>query len=168
MAKDRDEVEAWYRRHGPALLLFGAALTRDRARAQDALHQVFLRLLENPELAPAGDARTYLFAALRNTIIDDAKRRNRDVPFPFDDQSWFQSSAGVEEEISLKRALVDLPADQREVLVLHIWGGLTFSQTAEVLAINPNTAAARYRYALAKLRGSLSVAKGEDVRAQRD
>ena len=44
---------------------------------------------------------------------------------------------------------------RREVLVLKIWNGLTFEQIARTLDIPPNTAASRYRYALAALRKEL-------------
>ena len=45
-----------------------------------------------------------------------------------------------------------LPVAQREVVVLHVWGGLTFSEIADTLSISSNTVASRYRYALGKLR----------------
>jgi len=45
-----------------------------------------------------------------------------------------------------------LPVAQREVVVLHIWGGLTFEEVAQAIGVSPNTAASRYRYALEKLR----------------
>jgi RNA polymerase sigma factor (sigma-70 family) len=63
-------------------------------------------------------------------------------------------------ELNLRRALGSLPDDQQQVLVLHIWGELTFSQIAGLLDINPNTAASRYRYALAKLRESMCTQGG--------
>ena len=47
------------------------------------------------------------------------------------------------------------PRDQRAVMVLHIWGELTFPQIAGLLEISANTAASRYRYALAKLRETM-------------
>jgi RNA polymerase sigma-70 factor (ECF subfamily) len=50
---------------------------------------------------------------------------------------------------------VQLPSEQREVVVLKIWGGLTFAQIAEQLELSAHTAASRYRYALSKLRESL-------------
>ena len=46
-------------------------------------------------------------------------------------------------------------AEKREVLVLKIWGGLTYQQVADALRISANTAASRYRYALDKLREQL-------------
>ena len=52
--------------------------------------------------------------------------------------------------------MTQLPADQREVVVLKIWAALTFTQIGEALGIPLNTAASRYRYALARLETSLS------------
>ena len=52
-------------------------------------------------------------------------------------------------------AVDSLPHDQREVLVLKIWNELTFSEIAGALGISQNTAASRYRYALAHLKKSL-------------
>ena len=48
-----------------------------------------------------------------------------------------------------------LPHEQREVLVMKIWNDLTFAKIAEALEISPNTAASRYRYALAALKKDL-------------
>jgi DNA-directed RNA polymerase specialized sigma24 family protein len=49
---DAAEIESLYRQHGAALLLFASAITGERSRAQDALHQVFLRLIEDGNLRP--------------------------------------------------------------------------------------------------------------------
>ena len=55
----------------------------------------------------------------------------------------------------LAGALAELPADQRAVVHLKLWEGLTFEQIAAALDIPPNTAASRYRYGLDKLRERL-------------
>ncbi len=57
----------------------------------------------------------------------------------------------LERQASIEAALQQLPGDQREVIVMKIWGTLTFSQIAEALNIPLNTAASRYRYAIAHL-----------------
>lgn len=44
---DAAEIELSYSRYGPALLLFAASLAGERSRAQDVVHQVFLKLLES-------------------------------------------------------------------------------------------------------------------------
>jgi len=149
------EIEVLYRQHGAALLLFASAISGDRGRAQDALHQVFLKVIENGSLGQAIDKKSYLFACVRNAVLNDAKLQDRSMPLDVD-SAWFsppdRDYAG---ERNLRRALGDLPNDQREVIVLHVWGDLTFSEIGELLGVSSNTAASRYRYALAKLRGSM-------------
>jgi RNA polymerase sigma-70 factor (ECF subfamily) len=149
------EIEALYRQHGAALLLFASAISGDRGRAQDVVHQVFLKAIENGSVSRATNKKAYLFACVRNAVLNDAKVQDRNVPLDID-SAWFsppdRDYAG---EQNLRRALGDLPDDQREVIVLHVWGELTFSEIADLLGVSPNTAASRYRYALAKLRGSM-------------
>jgi len=60
-----------------------------------------------------------------------------------------------EAQSALAAAVSCLPQDQREVVVLKIWNELTFSEIAGALGISQNTAASRYRYALAHLKKSL-------------
>ena len=67
------EIEVLYRQHGAALLLFASAISGDRGRAQDALHQVFLKVIENGSLEQAIDRKSYLFACVRNAVLNDAK-----------------------------------------------------------------------------------------------
>ena len=55
----------------------------------------------------------------------------------------------------LAEALGELPAEQRAVVHLKLWEGLTFEEIAAVLDLSANTAASRYRYGLDKLRGRL-------------
>ena len=151
--RNNEEIEVLYRQHGAALLLFAAAISGDRGRAQDALHQVFLRLIENGSLSQAADKKAYLFACVRNAVLNDSKHERRNAAL--EDQSmWFcPPDRDYAAEQNLRRALTGLPEDQREVLVLHIWGELTFAQIAGLLDISANTVASRYRYALARLRG---------------
>jgi RNA polymerase sigma-70 factor, ECF subfamily len=157
------EIEVSYRQHGSALLLFAAALTGERSRAQDAVHQVFLKLLETGRLHDTLDAKAYLFRCVRNAVLNDRKARQRDIALD-PECAWFEPpNRDYAAELNLRRALWGLPEDQREVTTLHIWGELTFAQIAEVLSISANTVASRYRYALAKLREAMCAK--EDCRA---
>ncbi|HUB27880.1 MAG TPA: sigma-70 family RNA polymerase sigma factor, partial [Tepidisphaeraceae bacterium] len=66
------------------------------------------------------------------------------------------ASERTERQAAIEAALNQLPGDQREVVVMKIWGGLSFEQIGEALGVPLNTAASRYRYALAKLESELS------------
>jgi len=149
------EIEFLYRQHGAALVLFASTITGERGRAQDAVHQVFLKLIENGNLRQAVDKKAYLFACIRNAVLNERKLQNRHEPLD-KDSAWFSPPRrDVTGEQNLRRSLAALPDDQREIVVLHIWGDLTFSQIADLLSISLNTAASRYRYALEKLRDAM-------------
>jgi RNA polymerase sigma-70 factor, ECF subfamily len=60
-----------------------------------------------------------------------------------------------EAALALQSALLELPEEQREVVVLRVWSGLTLEETASLTEVSLNTAASRYRYALNKLRERL-------------
>ena len=149
------EIERVYRHHGAALLLFAVAITGDRGRAQDAVHQVFLKLLADGAQRQIVDMKAYLFRCVHNAVLNEIKVYQRSVPLE-DESAWFNSpERDYSAELNLRRALFVLPDDQRKVVVLHVWAELTFSQIAEILEISTNTAASRYRYALAKLREAM-------------
>jgi RNA polymerase sigma-70 factor, ECF subfamily len=156
------EIEVLYHQYGAALLLFASAMAGDRGRAQDALHQVFLRLIETGGLSRAADKKAYLFACVRNAVLNDSTIQKRHIELEIDTLWFSPPDRDYAGEKNLRSALKLLPEDQREVIVLHIWGELTFSQIGELLGSSSNTAASRYRYALAKLR-DLMTAK-EDSR----
>lgn len=157
------EIEILYHQHGASLLVFALSICGERSCAQDAVQQVFLKLVESRSLRNAADAKAYLFASVRNAVLNDTKARKRNVPID-PEQIWFEPpSRDYAAEQNLRHALRALPEDQREVIVLHIWGELTFSQIAEVLSISANTSASRYRYAIAKLREAMSVKEDLNV-----
>jgi RNA polymerase sigma-70 factor (ECF subfamily) len=150
------EIERLYQEHGAALVLFGTTMMGERSIAQDAVHQVFLRLIETSSLSRTADPKAYLFASVRNQLLNENKIRQRNAPLDVD-ATWFvppqRDYAAVE---NLRRALADLNVDQREVVVLHIWGELTFLQIGNVVGINANTVASRYRYGIERLREIMS------------
>jgi RNA polymerase sigma-70 factor, ECF subfamily len=147
------EIELLYRKHGAALLLFAQAITEERSRAQDAVHHVFLKLIESGGFR-ASDQKAYLFGCVRNFVLNDRKRQQRQQPL--EDSVWFSPpNRDYAGERNLRSALAALPDDQRQAVVLHIWGELTFAQIADLLDVSPDTAASRYRYALGKLRNAM-------------
>ena len=149
------EVELLYQQHGRVLLLFALAVTGDHGRAQDAVHRVFLKMLEQGNLRRVADVKAYLFVCVRNAVLNDTKAQQRSVLLD-EESAWFDPPhRDYIAELNLRRALCALPEDQRQVVILHVWGELTFLQIAEILGISSNTAASRYRYALAKLRESM-------------
>jgi len=146
---DRDDVRRLYEQHGRGLLAYACSFTPSFATAEDVLHQVFERLLRG-DIEIHGEPAPYLYRAVRNASLNQIRNRTREVDL---EDGWFDSPPGMElTGLELQSALHELPEEQREVILLHVWAQMSFDETGDALGISPNTAASRYRYGLAKLR----------------
>jgi RNA polymerase sigma-70 factor (ECF subfamily) len=153
--RDDQPWRSWLAQHGPALLLLARQHCCTRGDAEDAVQDGFVRFWRSRDRAH--DATAYLFACVRSAAMDlsrSARRRGRyesqTQPLGAADD-WTNDLERAELRATVATALQTLPAEQREVLVMKIWGELTFAQIATALQIKPDTAASRYRYALEKL-----------------
>ena len=157
------EIERLYDGHSQPLFAFLLNFTRDEADTRDLLQDIFVKLAREPELlGGVRDERAFLIRLAHNAAIDLIRRRGtRDKTreqFAAESSSPFAPASDPDEQTfrtALAGALAELPAEQRAVVLLKLWEGLTFEQIAEVLEIPPNTAASRYRYGLDKLRERL-------------
>ncbi|MGC3959297.1 MAG: RNA polymerase sigma factor [Verrucomicrobiota bacterium] len=157
------ELERLYDGHAQALFAFLLNFTRDESDTRDVLQEIFVKLARQPDLlANARDERSFLLRLAHNAAIDLMRRRGtRDKhheQFGAEQLSLFAPVDDPDEvafRTELAAALGELPADQRAVVHLKLWAGLTFEEIATTLEIPLNTAASRYRYGLDKLRTRL-------------
>jgi RNA polymerase sigma-70 factor (ECF subfamily) len=157
-----DDWTAWLDAHGPALVLFARQFLPGRADAEDVVQEAFLRFWRSRQRA--ADPAAYLFACVKRCALEwlrgESRRSRREEAAAREERTEPSLLVGpVEQEerrVVVEAALGQLPPEQREVVVLKIWGELTFPQIATALEIPVNTAASRYRYALARLRLQLS------------
>jgi RNA polymerase sigma-70 factor (ECF subfamily) len=151
---DRDSVRRLYEDHARGLLAYACTFVASFATAEDVLHQVFERLLRG-DLAITGAPVSYLHRAIRNASLNKIRDSAAHVNF---DEGWLDSPSGMEQTaVELQSALRELPEQQREVILLHVWGQMSFEEVGAALEIPPNTAASRYRYGLSKLREQFQV-----------
>lgn len=148
-----DDVQALYQQHGPGLLLYACSILGRRHAAEDVLQQVFMKLLEQNSMPD--EPRPYLFRAVRNAALNLMRSERRQVDL-VEIEPWFEApEQDHAARIALTVELMRIPEEQRQVLVLHVWGGLSFDEIGSVLAIAANTAASRYRYRLQKLQAAM-------------
>ena len=160
---DGREWTLWLRRHGPAMLLLARQVVPVRGDAEDVVQEAFVRFWANRERA--ADPAAYLFACVRSAALDwrrsGARRGRREEAAArrgaASEAPLFAPTVEHDERrAAIEAALSTLPESQREVLVMKVWARLTFPQIAVALDIPADTAASRYRYALAKLREQLT------------
>jgi RNA polymerase sigma-70 factor (ECF subfamily) len=154
------DLERLYDDHAQALFAFLLNFTRDEEDTRDILQDIFIKLAKQPEvLSGAHDERAFLLRLAHNAAVDLMRRRGarhkQHEEFGVEHPNSFASTDDLDEgafRAELSRALGRLPPDQRAVVHLKLWEGLTFAEIAIALEIPPNTAASRYRYGLDKLR----------------
>jgi RNA polymerase sigma factor (sigma-70 family) len=157
-----DDVRQLYEQHGAALLLYARCFAVDRGLAEDAVHQVFLKLLRG-ETDALETPLAYLYRAVRNTALNTRRTSARNVELQEQD-CWFAHRGGNREaELALQQALAELPDEQREVVIMRIWSGMTLDEAAAATGVPLSTAASRYRYALGKLRQHMQPYQKEQV-----
>jgi len=160
MADGSDSWTVWLDRHGPALVLLARQWTASRADAEDVVQEAFVRFWRSRERV--ADPAAYLYASVKHCALDSLRGRQRQVrreQATARPEAELLFAGGIEQDerrTAIESALGDLPENQAEVLLMKIWGGLTFPQIAAALETPVNTVASRYRYALARLREQLA------------
>jgi RNA polymerase sigma-70 factor, ECF subfamily len=160
---DGHELERLYDEHAQPLFAFLLNFTRNEADTRDLLQEIFVKLAREPKLLNGvREERAFFIRLAHNAAIDLMRRRGTrgrtKEHFAAEIISPFAPASDPDEKVfreELAVALGELPAEQRAVVHLKLWEGLTFEEIAAALEIPPNTAASRYRYGLDKLRGRL-------------
>jgi RNA polymerase sigma-70 factor, ECF subfamily len=146
--------EAIYRRHRDWVVNTAYRFTRDRDAALDVMQDVFVYLLGKfPGFVLTARLTTFLYPAIKHTALQLRRKADRfggsdealpDLPAP---QASSQGGDGT-----IQRVLADLPAPQREVLLLRFVDGMTLGEIALALGVPAGTVKSRIHHAIRTLR----------------
>jgi RNA polymerase sigma-70 factor (ECF subfamily) len=157
MDEQPDDPRWWLREYGPRLVLLARQYVDCHADAEDVFQEAFVRFWQ--QRAAAREPVAYLFRAVRNAARNRRRaegRRRRHEQHAAAERMFAAVAVEVPydaDDVAL--ALAALPEEQREVVVMKIWGELTFEAIGQALEIPQGTAQSRYRYALQSLRKTL-------------
>jgi RNA polymerase sigma-70 factor, ECF subfamily len=171
---DAGAFESLFREQYAPLLRFAAGQVGSRPEAEDIVQEVLLRVWRDRErIATDRPVKSYLFAAVRNEVIDRARRDTRQRkwhgPLPgtvgregmveaadaADPSSGTDPAELSELEAAVRSAVASLPERCRTAFLLCREKGLTYAEAAEVMGISPGTVRIQMSRALAALRSSL-------------
>jgi RNA polymerase sigma-70 factor (ECF subfamily) len=171
---DRGDVrafEALFLRFAPSLHRFFQRSFRSSAVADDLLQTTFLKLHgARATYRPGGAVRPWVFAIAARVRIDELRRRYR-TPEEADD-AWADradearlrdaSTSGARDRARIVQGALDrLPEQDRVLIHLHRYEGMTFAEIAEVLGTTEGAAKVRAFRAYARLRDDLEPLLGE-------
>ena len=158
---DPRAMDALYQRHAPSLLAYLAARLGERTWAEEVLQEVMLAVWQNaPRFRGHSRVYTWLIAITRNRATNAIQRRKSPPAVPLSPLEKASSSVEVEADDlfqadRLRAAMLCLPDEQREILELVFFHGLSNRETALVLGIPKGTVKSRLSRAKARLRQSL-------------
>lgn len=144
----------------PPLVLYARQWCRG---AEDVVQEAFVRLAAQGALPR--QPRAWLFKVVRNRAISlgrsERRRERHESLGAARRQIWFipaQSPLDAElDPLQAMTALENLPDEPREVVILHLWGGLSFTEIATLLNSSRSTVHRQYQEAIRLLRERLGI-----------
>jgi len=158
-----------YNQYESDLLTLAGGLLGRTGDAPDVLQDVFVKFLESLDTFElTGSLKGYLATCVANRARDylrkDRGRKTEDRGRCLENfhpayglaPSPVEAAIVAEQRQQLRAALAELPYEQREVVLLHLQGGLKFREIANAQGIAAKTVESRYRYGIEKLRSMLN------------
>ncbi len=152
-----EQLDRLVNEHAAALVLYARQWC---AAPEDVVQEAFIKLASHG-LSP-DNLLGWLYRVVRNGALAAARaeqrRRRHETAAAMRVPNWFApaEAARLDGEVATA-ALQNMPIEERETLVAHLWGGLTFEQIGELTGVSSSTAHRRYRTALVALRERLRV-----------
>ncbi len=165
---DKSSVESLILRHKNKVYGYISMYIRDQALAEDIFQDTFLKVIQSLKAGRYQENGRFISWVMRiahNLIIDHFRKEKQMNVISNDDyeSDIFNSKklceANVEDVIVKRQIIKDvrrliqmLPEDQREVVILRHYTGLSFKEIADISNVSINTALGRMRYALINMR----------------
>jgi RNA polymerase sigma-70 factor (ECF subfamily) len=152
---DANDLGQLIDRHSAALVLYARQWC---SAPEDVVQDAFVKLMGQGRLPDP--VAPWLFRVVRNRAVSAARaerrRQRREKVVAARTAPWFLADpTGPLDAADLHQALAALPAEQREVIVAHLWGGLTFEQVGGLAGCSTSMAYRRYTAGVETLRARL-------------
>lgn len=146
-----------FERYQQPLFSFFVRLTGDRSLSEDLVQDVFYRILRyRRTYKPGNSFRTWMYQVARNARHDSFDRRRNETPL---DEQTAQPTilprdtvAAEQENLLLRRALLQLPEEKRELLLLSRFQELSYEEIGTLLGCEPGAVKVRVFRALQSLK----------------
>lgn len=167
LSGNENALQVLINRHQEKMFTAIYMLVRNREMAEDILQDAFLKIITTLKSGKYNEEGKFIQWAMRisRNLVIDHFRKNKKMPMVTDSEgndvfgyinipSPNQEDMMVrsEKEQKVRRLIEELPAEQREVLVLRHYAELSFKEISDLTNVSINTALGRMRYALNNLR----------------
>jgi len=153
----------WLDEHAPRLLAYARQWADSSGSAEDIFQDAFVRFWRKRE--SVRNPVTYLYRCVRTTAMNWRRSRDRrrdhesKTPAAWEPDNPHTLAELSERQVRIAQTLAELPVDQREAVVMKIWGEMTFTQIGQVMSIPRSTAHSIYEAAMTRLSEKLRLEK---------
>ena len=169
--RDQRAFEAIFDRYGDLVYSTALRVLRDTQLAEDVSQEIFVRLWRKPQsyVAERGRFLTWLISVTRNRAVDEVRSRGRrqrhETASPEEQERELPASDSIDPALNaqlaeqariVRAALAELPPEQREIIELAYFGGLTQQEISDRLDQPLGTVKTRIRLGMQKLRAALA------------
>ena len=144
--EDRDLFAWLYEEHASFLVGTALRILEDRTEAEDAVQDVFVKLMDSPERLrriPEEERIMFLVVCTRNRARDILRKKNRILELELNEDSAETAMAPDEDEpdlvTRLKEEMAKLPLYQQEILEMHYFWGMKFDEIGKQINKKPAT-----------------------------
>ncbi len=167
VAGDENALATLIKRHQSKIYGFIYSKVSDRDIADDIFQDTFIKVIKTLKSNSYNEEGKFLPWVMRiaHNLIVDHFRRNKKMPMSRDTEEYsvFTYMSDNEPNIEarmitnqiekdLQKLIMELPDDQRDVLMMRIYQDLSFKEISDLTGVSINTALGRMRYALMNLR----------------
>jgi len=167
MDGDENALAVLIKRHQSKIYGFIYSKLSDRDVADDVFQDTFMKVIKTLKSNSYNEEGKFLPWVMRiaHNLIVDHYRKNKKMPMLRETEEFSifsvltDSSQNIEGQMitdliekDLQRIVEELPADQKEVLMMRLYQDLSFNEIAELTNVSINTALGRMRYAILNLR----------------
>lgn len=156
---NKDALNSIVQKYYDEIYRFCVFMTGQETDSYDITQEVFLKLIRYIDTCQNKNLKGYLLIIARNLCFDYFRHKKRMigaesvvemetvVKLEKEEQTDY-----VENRLFLKDALVKIPEEQREVIILRIYEELKFAEIAKMLGCNVSTVKSRYHLGIRKLK----------------
>ena len=159
-----------YRSYSDSMFNYGCQFTKQKDFVRDCIQDLFCELIDNNrKLGDVLSIKGYLFKCIKRKVLSGLKKKSKQELIDVND-AGFQIAIGPELiEItqtfderfctSLQKAVNKLPLQQREVILLHFYEGLTYQEISEIIGIKVKSVRMQAYRAIQSLRQGLNASE---------
>ncbi|RYE24992.1 MAG: sigma-70 family RNA polymerase sigma factor [Sphingobacteriales bacterium] len=163
---DEQPLEVLINRYKDKIYTSIYMLVKDKYIAEDLFQDAFLKMIQtmrNGRYSEQGKFLPWAIRVAHNLCMDHFRKVRQNVPVTLPDGTDLSIFLTLEESpgdamerrqthASVRQLIEELPEEQREVIVLRMYGDLSFKEIADITSVSINTALGRMRYGLLNLR----------------